>query len=542
MQPRWYQTEAVDAWWRYFHHHNGNPLIAMPTGTGKSVVIAMLLQSIFAAYPGTRVLMLTHVSELIRQNLSKLLAMWPSAPVGVYAAGLDRRDVHLPITFASIQSVYKLADTFGWVDLVFIDEAHIVSNHDATMYLHFLKRLKQRNSRLKITGLSATCYRMGMGMLTDGGIFSSICYDITTPEMFARLIAEGYMCRLDAMPTGAEFNTDDVKTTAGEFNAKELAGVVDVEEKTRRVLTELVGLAQANNCHRWLLFGVNVAHVDHIAAILSQEFGIGAAVVHSKQKEAANEKELRDFKLGVKSVAVSMNSLTTGVDVPEIDFIGMMRPTKSTSLWVQMLGRGTRPAPGKTRCLVGDFTSNTRRLGPIDQPLLPRKKGAKKLDQSAMPVPVKICPKCGIYVHASKTVCPNCGNTMERSVKLEMHAEGLPVMSLETPKVDRHEVHTITYHFHRPKDQSKPPSMMVAYHCGIRRFSEYICIEHPEGSPPHRRALDWWAARFKHSPMWLPTSAQMAVDATQYDALKKPTHIDVWMNRQYPEIVGHVFP
>ena len=107
IQPRQYQVEAVNSIYQYFQHNRGNPLIAMPTGTGKSIVIAMFLQSVFNQYPKQRVMILTHVKELIEQNVDKLITLWPFAPAGVYSAGLRRRDTFAPITFGGIASVRK---------------------------------------------------------------------------------------------------------------------------------------------------------------------------------------------------------------------------------------------------------------------------------------------------------------------------------------------------------------------------------------------------------------------------------------------------
>ena len=92
MQARDYQTFAVTSLYDYFAKSSGNPVLAMPTGTGKSVVIALFLQSIFRSFPNQKIMVLTHVKELIEQNYAKLLAVWPHAPAGIYSAGLDRRD------------------------------------------------------------------------------------------------------------------------------------------------------------------------------------------------------------------------------------------------------------------------------------------------------------------------------------------------------------------------------------------------------------------------------------------------------------------
>ena len=116
-----YQRAAIDALYDYFGGNTGNPLVVMPTGTGKSVVIAGFIREAIAAYADTRVLVLTHVKELIQQNFMALLRAWPEAPAGIYSAGLSRRDIHAQILFAGIQSIHRHAYKVQRCDLVLIE-------------------------------------------------------------------------------------------------------------------------------------------------------------------------------------------------------------------------------------------------------------------------------------------------------------------------------------------------------------------------------------------------------------------------------------
>jgi len=109
MELRSYQTEAIESLYAYFSGNTGNPLVVMPTGTGKSVVIGGFIREAVTAYRGTRILVLTHVKELIQQNFLALLRTWPEAPAGIYSAGLSRHDLHAQIPFAGIQSIHKHA-------------------------------------------------------------------------------------------------------------------------------------------------------------------------------------------------------------------------------------------------------------------------------------------------------------------------------------------------------------------------------------------------------------------------------------------------
>ena len=163
MEFRPYQVEAIESIYHFFEQNKeGNPMIAMPTGTGKSIVIGGFVRSIFEHWPGQRVIKLTHVKELIEQNFDKLIRLWPTAPAGIYSASLNRRDI-APITYAGIASVWKKAEEFGHVDIALVDECHLVSEKDGTMYQTFFKGLRKINPALRVIGLSATCYRLGHG-------------------------------------------------------------------------------------------------------------------------------------------------------------------------------------------------------------------------------------------------------------------------------------------------------------------------------------------------------------------------------------------
>ena len=524
MKPRDYQIEAVQAFYNYFHSNNGNPLLALPTGTGKSVVLAMILQSIYYHYPNTKSMVLTHVKELIQQNHEKMMHMWPAAPAGIYSAGLNRKDSNRKITFAGIGSVAKKAELFGHVDIVFIDECHLVSPNDETMYRKFLDDLKAVNPLLKVVGLTATPWRLGTGHLTSDGIFTDMAFDITAFEPFNRLIAEGFLAPLITTQTNHVLDTDGVHMRGGEFIASELQCAVDKNEVTYAALKETMEMAYDRK--HWLIFASGVEHTNHIAEMLN-EMGVPTVAIHSKMGDAARDQAIVDFKAGKYRAAVNNNVLTTGFDFPAIDCIVVLRPTASTVLWVQMLGRGTRPSPGKDNCLVLDFASNTKRLGPINDPVIPRKKGKGKGE-----APVRLCDACATYNHASARHCFACGKEFPLQVKIKDFASSEQLIRGDAPIVEVFAVDHITYSVHQKMD--KPPMMKVSYYCGLRVFNEYVCVEH-EGFAG-RKARQWWN---KRSDIPLPQLTEHAMQLT--DSLKVASHLRIWINKQYPEIMDYCF-
>ena len=528
IQLRYYQQEAVDSIYHYFYAKSGNPVVAMPTGTGKSLIIAEFVRSVLDTYPTQRIMMLTHVKELIGQNFAELLALWPTAPAGIYSAGLKRRDVGHSITFAGIASVAKKAELFGHIDLVLVDECHLISPNASTQYVTFLAALRKTNPHLKVIGLTATNYRMGLGLLTEGGVFTDVCYDVTRLEAFNKLIDEGFLVPLIPRKTKTELDVSQVGTHAGEYILKDLAAAVDREEVTKAALDELVTLGEERKA--WLIFASGVEHSNHIAEALVAR-GIPAVSVVSTDM-AKRDEAIAGFRSGKYRAIVNNNILTTGFNHPAIDLIGVLRPTRSTGLWVQMLGRGTRPCEGKDDCLVLDFAGNTRRLGPINDPVIPKPKGSKEGGTA----PVKVCPACLTYNHASVRFCICCGEEFVRVVEIETEASTAELIRrrvVEPPQYVVFNVDQVTYRVH--ERVGKLPSVQVNYFCGLRMFKEWVCLSH-EGYPK-RRAHEWWRARSNTEP---PSSTYVAVPFLA--TLRVPTSIKVWINRHpYPEIIEHGF-
>lgn len=527
LQPRSYQVEAVGSLYQYFSTQSGNPVLALPTGTGKSVIIAMFLQSIYYQFPGQRVMVLTHVKELIQQNYDKLMTLWPAAPAGVYSAGLNRRETHRKITFAGIGSVAKRAADFGHIDIVVIDEAHLVSPNDETMYQAFLNALRAVNPLLKVVGLTATPWRLGTGRITEDGIFTDVCFDITGLHAFNRLIAEGFLAPLIPRQTKQILDTEGIHMRGGEFIASELQHAVDKYDITHNAIKETLELA--HDRRHWLVFASGVEHACNIADMLN-DMGVPAVAIHSKMGDAARDQAISDFKSGKYRAAVNNNVLTTGFDFPAIDCIIVLRPTASTVLWVQMLGRGTRPSPGtgKENCLVLDFAGNTRRLGPINDPVIPRKKGKGPKGEA----PVKLCGACATYNHASATHCCYCGAEFSFQVKIKQTAASDELLRGDAPIVEVFAVDHITYSRH--EKAGRPPMLKVTYYCGLRSFSEYVCIEHDGFA--QRKARQWWRERTKDA---FPASTDDAL--TVASNVSAASHLRVWVNKQYPEILGHCF-
>lgn len=527
MQPRDYQAAARDAVFNHLSVHGTNPIVAMPTGTGKSVVIGDIIRCAHGAFPQTRSLMLTHVQELVEQNHAKLKAMWPTAPSGVYSAGLGRKELGFPITYGSVQSVAPIAHLLGHIDFVIVDEAHMVSPKEETTYVKVIETLMLTNPYVKEIGFTATPYRLGLGLLTNGPMFDQICFDLTSRDQFNRLLAEGYIARLIPKATSTTLSLEGVKIRGGEFAPGDLQTAVDKSTITEAAVKEMI-LAGEDRKH-WLVFAAGLKHAANIVDMF-EHYGISATMVDGKMSTSERESRLGAFKSGEIRAMVNNAVLTTGFDFPEIDMIGMLRPTMSPSLWVQMLGRGTRPSPGKENCLVLDFARNTVRLGPINDPVLPR---AKDETKGLGVAPIKLCEACGTFCHTSVRNCPECGwEFPEKLDKWTMTASDAELIASSLPQVEPFAVNRVSYQAHHKI--GKPVSMRVSYHCGIRTFSEYICLEHVGFAK--KKALDWWRLRSQEIP---PATVEEALEVSQM--LQIPKSIMVWVNREHPQIMSCEF-
>lgn len=533
IQPRWYQEEAICSVFDYFAIKAGNPVIAMPTGTGKSIVIAEFIRRALQMFPRTRVLVATHVKELIEQNASKMQAVWPHAPYGIFSAGLKQKDVMQPIIFGGVQSMYRVAEMLGWRDLLLIDECHLLNPKDGTMYLELINKLKEINPKLKVIGLSATIYRQGLGYITDGTIFTDVCYDLTTMDSFNRLLAEGWLSPLIPKRTNTEIDVSDLHVSStGDYVQTEAETAA--EKITYEALQE--AMLYANQRHSWLVFCAGVRHAVKTRDMLNH-FGISARVVHSTTKDFKMTGEERDlnieqFKEGQFRAICNNGILTTGFDHPPIDLILMLRATLSTSLWVQMLGRGTRPFKGdytfppKDNCLVLDFAGNTRRLGPINDPVIPRRKGGGGGD-----APIKICEACGTYNHISARFCVGCGEPFEIAAKIVSVAGTDELIRSDAPVYETFDVDRVYYFRHQSR--KKPlPSLRVNYICkgSIITFDEYINLEH--NGYAGKVAREWWRTRHAEEP---PMTIEEALNKVA--ELRVPNRIVVHVNKAYPEIV-----
>jgi DNA repair protein RadD len=497
----------------------------MPTGTGKSLVIGSFIHKVISQWPDVRILAMTHVKELITQNSGKLVEIWPSAPFGIFSAGLKQRDTSMPIIFGGVASVVKNVEALGKFDIVMIDEAHLMNGQDNSMYGIIVGKLRLLNPNLVVIGFTATPYRTGQGSLVDIGIFTDVAVDMTTMQWFNWFIDNGFMSMLIPKRTHTQLDVSKVGIQAGEFNSKQLEAAVDVQDITYLACKESIELGSDRDC--WLTFATGIKHAVHVAAMF-RNFGISSEAVHSKMAGSKRDSIIRDFKLGKIRNLVNKGVFTTGQDHPPIDLIIDLAPTMSTGLHVQKYGRGGRPFEGKLNCLGLDFARNVQRLGPINDPLIPKARG------SAAPgvAPIRVCDQCGTYCHANAKVCHVCGFEFPFQIHIEASAGTEEIIRTEVPQVEDFEVQRALY---SKIEKHGVGILKVNYVCGARAFSEVVCLEHSGRAGHSARA--WWKRR-----MGVDVAPPTVDEALLWVSnLAVPKKISVIVNRKYPEVIKTQF-
>lgn len=534
-----YQEAAIDSIFSYFKNRIGNPLLVLPTGSGKSLLISEFVKRTFELWPGQRVVCLSHVMEILDQNHAEFCDRWGMlAPVGIYSAGIGRRDTDDPLIFAGIQSVYDKPEILGRFDLVIIDEAHLVPKVGEGRYRQYLSALKEMNNHVKVIGFTATPFRLQGGLLHrgKGRIYTDICYSVP----LVKLIKEGYLAPIIAKDPATKINTSQVGKGMGDFKVGELEEAAMDAECVRLAIAEIVAYAKVENRKHWLIFACGVSHAHELVAELRDVHNVETRIILGTTPKDERDTIIREAKAGKITALVNMGVLTTGFNWPRCDLLGVLRPTQSTALYIQMYGRGMRTFEGKTNCLALDYGDNVMRHGPVND-IQVTDLGLKEEGEPK----ARVCPKCKAISKPRAPVCenPECGfifPIQKRGRNLKDSAStddpivfGAPNFEPSKPKVV--DVWSIDYNYHRPRDPDKPrPSLRVTYRTQFQQFSEWICLEH--GGLALRSAEKWWRTRGSNP---VPETVSEAVE--RVGELKEPTAIAVIQEEKYPRIVNHYF-
>lgn len=537
MQEREYQNQAIENCIQYLKTNAGDPLIVSAMGTGKSIIIAKLIKRLGKAN-NVRILVCTHVSKLAEQNAKKLRSVCPEADIGMFSAGLKLKQISNDIVFSTIQSVYRLPeDDLKDFNLIIVDECHTISRKAQTMW----GALFQKVGKHRKIGLTATDFRMDSGSLTSGddAMFDDVCFEYG----LGRAVADGYLCRLVAKETKTKYDVSKVGKLGGEFNLSELQAATNIDALTKQAVAEIIEKGELRKT--WLIFCNGVEHGFAVRDEL-RRCGITAETVNGETLNA--DDILEAFNGGSIRAVTVFGMWTTGVDIPGIDLIAMIRHTLSGGLLLQMGGRGTRvtidlspyntpqerknaiAASDKPNCLFLDFAGNIERHGPLD--LIKAREKGKKGEGVA---PIKSCPDCASLIHASASKCIDCGHIFQKTETLNIGKAHTGAI-LSEPEVRK--VVDIVYSVHNQNKEGKIPCLMVKYiHPDDSNTREYICLQHTGFAK--KKADKWWLERDGGYIDGHPVKA--IVDSGMCQYLKKPSEITVIKEGKYERVINYDF-
>ena len=546
MELRGYQQIAVNAVYDYMRKSDLNPCVVLPTGAGKSIVIAKIVTDAVTLWQG-RCLILAHVKELLEQNAAKIAALCPEIDIGIFSAGLNSRNTRERVIVAGIQSVYDKAAQLGSFDLVLIDEAHLIPPDGDGMYRSFLDDMKKINPNIRLIGLTATPYRLKGGLICrKENLLNEVCCEIGVRE----LIVAGYLSKLRSKNGKYKADLDNLHIRGGEFVAEDVEKAMDNERLVTASCREIAELCKDRK--KVLIFASSIDHCRHIAETIREQTHEECGIVtgHTPKLERA---EILDRFRGITQknlfgeakpelkYLVNVGVLTTGFDAPAIDCVAILRPTNSAGLYYQMVGRGFRLSPdtGKTDCLILDYGGNIMRHGPVDMIRITGDPGRKGNGGA----PVRECPQCQSVFPAGRTACPDCGYEFpreDRKLRHDSRACSDGILSGESSELE-YPVKDVYYctHTKRNADEGTPKTMRIDYMIGFNDFqAEWVCPEHTGYA--RRKFEKWWRERTEIDP---PGTAAECVQIAQKGYLKKPVAITVktTAGQRFPEIVKYTF-
>tara|TARA_R110000796_G_scaffold22409_8_gene65020 strand:+ start:225 stop:1556 length:1332 start_codon:yes stop_codon:yes gene_type:complete len=406
MELRPYQQEAILALKNFYVNSNEkNGLCVLPTASGKTIIFAELIKQLITDIPKLRVLILAHTQEIVQQNEEKLRAIWPDLDVGIYCSGLRRKEIK-QVTSASRDSIIKeIGENPDW-DLVIVDEAHLIPPEQSARYQYILDTIAMHGNEPKIIGFTATPFRMYSGEIygeSKDKLFKTLIYKKRIDE----LVNSGYLCQLRAVVTDPKAVADisAVRKGKNDFIQKDLDEATAVDSIVESIVADWLNKTSAN------LPTVFYASSVNQGVLFSQcltEYGFDFPLITAQTPKKQRADYLQQFEQGQLNGLINIATLTTGWDAPRLACIVNARPTASTSLFLQILGRGLRLHPSKGETLLLDYGQNLERFGVIER-VKPELEDRKHHDEQAL---ATSCDVCDTVVSVYELECPFCTETL----------------------------------------------------------------------------------------------------------------------------------
>ncbi len=389
MEARPYQLECIEAIWAELFK-SSTALCQLPTGAGKTFVLAKFMAKAIEQKPDIKIAMLMGRIQLVQQTEQALSVAVSPRQIGIYCGSLGRRELSRTVTVASIQSVADL--DFPHLNLLILDEVHNV-DQDKGRYLRLIEKAQEKNPRLKIVGVTATTFRANGKIYGPDKLFKRVCYKKTIQEM----IAMGFLAPPILKASQNEFDVSKLRIRAGEYMQEDVDALVKDDDLVKAQVIDALSRTLDRQAVVWAC--ANIDHCNRVANVL-MNLGEMVTTVHSKLNSSTRSQNLAAFMSGQCKHMSFVTVLSEGFDHPPIDAVILMRPTRSPVLYVQTVGRGLRIYPGKNRCLVLDYGQVIKTLGALDDPNVKDKKSKN--------TGLKQCPQCLTFSPYGTEECPEC--------------------------------------------------------------------------------------------------------------------------------------
>ena len=388
-------------------------LLSAIMGSGKTAMAVKLIERLARENPSMSFLILIHKRELIIQFHKSFQNFTDIHPrdIGISCAGLGQKTYNRKITIASIQTFNNQTEQYSGAGLIVIDECHSVNLDSDTMYKQIIDYLRMQRPNCRILGITATEYRLGLGEIfgTRNKPGSNILFPKLNHKIkYSTLRDAGHLVPLRGVVASPAFMEEDlagISINAGEYNITELGELLTTE----RHLTTAV---QAINEHCGGMDCIcvvccDIKHAEALLELLEDD----ATIVHSQLSDLERLMNMMAWESGEKRIMVSVRILLEGYDLPRMKAIVNLRPTLSTRIYLQTIGRVLRPHETKEYGFLVDVTDNANRLlknFDLDNPIVTVPKAVEEADKKIRKI-WKICPECEVEVHVALRECLDCG-------------------------------------------------------------------------------------------------------------------------------------
>jgi len=539
---RGYQQRALDAVYNDLTI-NQNVLLQGMMGCGKTCMAVTLIQRLFRENPGMKFLILMHKQELCNQFFDAFQKFTdiPFHKVGICCASIGKTIIDRDITIASIQTFVNMMEKYSGAGLIIIDEAHRIDINGNTQYKQVIDYLRLQRPNSRLFGITATPARLGHGFIYGKkckpgavNLFSELSYQITYKE----LLNEGFLVPLKGIVAAHESMEEDLAgiSVNGDYVINQLGEIMTTERHLDTCVEAIDKYCQGYK--RICVFCCTIAHAEKIKELL----GSRATIVHSQLSAIDRHNNMTAWVAGDIPIMTSVNILTEGFDLPVLDCLVFARPTLSSTLFLQAVGRVLRTHNGKDHGLLIDLTDNCHRFGTdLDKVKVTVPKSveaAEKAERSMW----KLCPQCEIEVHIALRECPDCGFAWPETECVVANA--LPPMKevdftkqssiVSSPPIEC-EVTDFYIEIHNTKSSGKRIGK-IAYNFKLSDYSYktaylWLCFADEYSGYAVSKAREKWQMI---SDDTFPETVEEFMDAI----LLTPRKVLVDMNGRFPELIS----